>query len=109
VSSLTKQQEIKLLNLLGLAFRARMVITGEKEVLNAVKTDKAKLVFIASDASDKTKDRFDKKCFFHHVVVNYDLHSDDIMHALGKSLCKILTITDEGFKLAAEKIIMEVK
>lgn len=107
--SLTKPQEVQLLNLLGLALRARRVITGEKEVLFAIKAGKAKMVFVASDASLKTKDRFDKKCFFHHVPVNYELSSDDLAHALGKNICKIVTIVDDGFKLAAEKIITEDK
>lgn len=104
-----QDNQIKLMNLLGLAYRANKIITSEKEVLRAIKTKKAKMVFVASDSSLKTIDRFDKKCFFHKIPLNLKLNSDELAHALGKNLCKIVTITDDGFKDIAEKIFMEVK
>ena len=41
-------------NLIGLAARARKIVTGEM-VLNAIRNHSAKLVVIADDASDNTK------------------------------------------------------
>ncbi|MGD9605105.1 MAG: L7Ae/L30e/S12e/Gadd45 family ribosomal protein [Bacilli bacterium] len=102
-------KQTKVLNLIGLAYRAKKLVTSEKEVLNVVKTDKAKMVFVASDASLKTKDRFDKKCFYHKVPLYLDFDSDQLAHALGKSLCKIVAITDAGFTDVVQKIFMEVK
>jgi len=109
VSNLQDSQKNKIMNLLGLAYRANKIVTIEKEVLKAIKTKKAKLVLVACDASPKTKDRFDKKCFFHKIPLYFHLQSDEIAHALGKSLSKIVAITEDGFKEIAEKIFMEVK
>ncbi|MDR2465677.1 MAG: ribosomal L7Ae/L30e/S12e/Gadd45 family protein, partial [Streptococcaceae bacterium] len=41
----------KLLNLLGLAMRAKKLSSGEAIVLEEIRRQKAKLVFVANDAS----------------------------------------------------------
>ena len=55
------------LNLLGLAFKAGKVTTGEDLVIKSMQHGKAKIVFVASDSSSSTIDKFDKKCFFYKV------------------------------------------
>lgn len=42
-------------SLLGLAYRARKVISGEELVLKEVRNKRAKLVLLADDASSNTK------------------------------------------------------
>jgi ribosomal protein L7Ae-like RNA K-turn-binding protein len=45
----------KILNMLGLARRAGKLVTGEELVVDEVRKQKAKLVFVASDASENTR------------------------------------------------------
>ena len=52
------------LKVLGLAYRARKLVLGE-EVLNQIK--KVKLLFIASDISEKSRIRFTKKCHYYNI------------------------------------------
>ena len=61
--------EKKILSLLGLAFRAGKVVSGEFAVKEAVRGQTAELVLVAGDASDNTKKLFHDKCSF------YKMHS----------------------------------
>ena len=58
---LIKQQ---VLNLLGLAKRAGKLVAGEDTVLNLLKQNKLKIVFVAADASEKQIDKFNKNVIF---------------------------------------------
>ena len=53
----------KILDYLGIAKKGGMLITGEEGVIRALQTNKAKIVFVASDASLNTLDKFKRKCF----------------------------------------------
>ncbi len=94
-----------ILNILGLTYRARKLVTGYDPVLRVVRDKNANLVFIASDASDKTKDTFSKKCFFYNVPVNYSFNSDELADSLGKKLVKIAAVCDKGFYDLINKLI----
>lgn len=87
----------KALNLLGLAYKARKVITGEENVIKLLQNQKAKIVFVASDASSRTIDNFKRKCFFYKTRVNFSFNTEELTKAVGKTLVKILAITDQGF------------
>lgn len=50
-----------LLQLLGLAARARKTISGEELVVKEIRSGKAKLVFLASDASANTSKKIQDK------------------------------------------------
>ena len=90
----------KVLNLLGLAYKAKKIINGEENVIFALKSGKCKIVFVANDASLKTIDRIDKKCFFYNTMINRELS-----RAIGRPLVKILALTDQGFYEALVKIL----
>lgn len=94
-----------ILNVLGLAYRARKLITGYDPVLRVIRNNKVNLVFIASDASDKTKDTFRKKCFFYNVPINFSFNCDELSNYLGKKLVKIAAICDKGFYDVINKLI----
>ncbi|MCK9471467.1 MAG: ribosomal L7Ae/L30e/S12e/Gadd45 family protein [Bacilli bacterium] len=93
----------KVLNLLGLANRARKLVAGEDTVLRLLKQKKLKIVFVASDASLKQIDKFEKKCFFYETKMNNDYTCDELSNAIGKPMCKILAVTDQGFLDALNK------
>ena len=49
------------LNILGLAARARKIITGET-LITKIRNNEVEFVIIASDASDNTKKKITDKC-----------------------------------------------
>ncbi|MFA6842830.1 MAG: ribosomal L7Ae/L30e/S12e/Gadd45 family protein [Bacilli bacterium] len=85
----------KILNLLGIAKKAGLLITGYDAVLDGVQQNKIKLVFVGSDCSDSTKETFNKKCSFHKTDINMEFTSTDLSHAIGTNR-KIIGVTDNG-------------
>ena len=92
------------LNLLGLAFKAGKVTTGEDLVIKSMQHGKAKIVFVASDSSSSTIDKFDKKCFFYKVECVFEFNTDELSKAIGKPMRRIIALTDKGFCDAFRKI-----
>lgn len=94
----------KILNLLGLAQRAGYIISGEESVEVALTKHTVKIVFVANDASAKTRDKFMRKCYFYHVECNTDYSSEELSKALGKPR-KIVGLIDQGFYVALERLM----
>ena len=84
------------LNRLGLAQVAGKLESGEDQVLKAIRSGQAKLVFVASDASLRTQKKFKDKCSYYKIPINLDHDTLAISQALGKkrSTC---ALTDSGF------------
>ena len=57
-----------MINIIGLASRARKVTTGTDRLL-IVRKGKIKLVFLATNASDNTKKLVSDKCKYYNVQV----------------------------------------
>ena len=51
----------KILQLLGIANRAGKIVSGYSEVLHKLQQEKIHILFVATDASDKTKTTFENK------------------------------------------------
>ncbi len=92
----------KVLNLLGLATRAGLLVSGEDIVIDAMRKKKAKIVFLGSDCSESTLDKFEKKCFHYKVELNTMFTSEELSHSIGKTRT-VLAIIDEGFQKAIKK------
>ncbi|MDY0063656.1 MAG: 50S ribosomal protein L7 [Bacilli bacterium] len=92
----------KVLNLLGLAQRAGFIVSGEEANLLALQHGRLKILFVAKDASDRTKDKFNRKCYFYKVMCNFEFTSEELSSALGKQR-KIVGLTDQGFFVTLEK------
>lgn len=83
--------------MLGLATRARKVVSGEFSTERALQDFSATLVIVAEDASANTKKKFKNKCEFYEVpYYEYGLMAE-LGHAMGKESRASLAITDEGF------------
>lgn len=93
----------QVLNLLGLARKAGKLAAGEDTVLKLLRQNKLKIVFVANDASARQIDKFDKKCFFYNTKMNNSFTCNELSKAIGKPMCKILAITDQGFLDALNK------
>lgn len=76
--------------------KAGKIVSGEDNVIVSMQKKKAKIVFVASDSSESTLDKFKNKCFFYKIELNTMFLGDELSHSIGKTR-KILAITDEGF------------
>ncbi|PMD73504.1 L7Ae/L30e/S12e/Gadd45 family ribosomal protein [Companilactobacillus nuruki] len=92
------------LNLLGLAVRARKVISGTELTINGVRSSEVKLVIMASDCSNRTKKDLHNKASYYNVPVVDTLNSSEIKTAIGKDR-KVMGITDLGFAKRLEEIM----
>ena len=93
----------KSLQLLGLIYRAKKLVLGE-DVLNSLKD--CKLLIIASDTSEKNRERYLKKCDYYRLVHIDDFTSEELSTALGKNNIKLIGVTDEGF---AKSLLSKLK
>ena len=77
----------RVLSLLGLAYRANKIKFGES-VLENIKT--CQYLFIADDASDKTKERYIKKCEYYDIPYTTAYNTEQLSLCLGKKMVKIM-------------------
>ena len=87
----------KVLSLIGLATKAGKSVCGEFLTERETKAGRAALVIIAADASDNTKDKFQKMCKFYKVPIYLYGDKDTLGHAMGKEFRASLAILDDGF------------
>ncbi|MCF7923903.1 MAG: YlxQ-related RNA-binding protein [Candidatus Izimaplasma sp.] len=92
----------KILSILGLCKRANRLVSGEGFALEKIKSNKAKLVFLASDAGVNTTKRIKDKSSFYNVFVIDSFSTDELSKAIGKNNRKVIVVTDSGF---AKKIM----
>lgn len=86
---------LKPISKLGLAFKAKKVVWGEKAVLAHM--TEIKLIILARDAGQNITTKIQKKAHFYELPILTSFSSDEIEKAIGKrTIC--LGITDEGFK-----------
>jgi ribosomal protein L7Ae-like RNA K-turn-binding protein len=97
--------EKKFLALLGLAQKAGKVVSGEAAVQNAVKTGKAGLIIIATDASQNTKKMYNDMSAYYNIAIYSGLSKEQMGAAIGKIHRVALAVTDAGFgKLLAQAL-----
>lgn len=79
-------------NMLGLAQRAGKLISGDERVESAVKNNQAKVIVMASDASDATQKRYQQWSNEYHIPLDTTFDRVEISHAIGRSrsLCAIV-------------------
>ncbi|RLQ95924.1 YlxQ family RNA-binding protein [Falsibacillus albus] len=85
------------MSLLGLANRARKIISGEELVLKEVKNGRAKLVLLSKDASQNTSKKILDKCHYYRTPVKMVENRDDLGQAIGKQARVAVAVIDEGF------------
>ena len=96
----------KVLSLIGLAMKAGRCTSGETMTENETKLGRARLVIVASEASDNTKKKFRDMCEFYKVPICFYGDKDTLGHAMGKEFRASLAILDKGF---ADGIRKELK
>lgn len=95
----------KVLSMLGLAQRARKLVSGEFATEKAVKCQEAVLVIVAGDASDNTKKMFSNMCAYYKVPILILENKEKLGHAIGKELRASVAILDSGFGKAIMSLV----
>lgn len=80
---------------IGLAFRAGLVVFGEKAVLSEI--SKMRLIFLASDAGANITKKIHDKCTFYNIPMRHDLDKSILSKAISKSVT-VIGIKDTGFR-----------
>ena len=84
----------KVIGTIGLAARARKISFGADSVEYDIKEGKVKLVIVAKDSSERTREKFKKICEMYHVPIIIDGEIEQLSKAIGKSNKAIIGIKD---------------
>ncbi len=87
----------KALSMISLATKAGKTASGEFSTEKEVKSFRAHLVIVATDASENTKKKFQNMCEFYEVPIYFYGDKDTLGHAMGKEFRASLAVTDAGF------------
>ncbi len=90
------------MSLLGLAYRARKVISGEELVIKEIRSRRAKIVLLSKDASLNTEKKITDKCHFYKVPIIRVENRTMLGEAIGKDSRVVVAVQDDGF---AKKLI----
>lgn len=88
--------------LLGLANRARKVVSGEDLVIKEIRNARAKLVLLTEDASSNTAKKVTDKCNYYNVPYKKVADRAILGRSIGKESRVVVAVTDQGF---ANKLI----
>lgn len=94
----------KVLGLLGLARRARQLVSGEAIVLKNIQTKQAKFVFLAQDAGPATKKKFTDKCRSYGVPCSQAFTKSQLSQATGQSRT-VIGVVQPGFARKFEELL----
>lgn len=88
----------KVVGYLGIASKARYVISGESDVIKGIQKGQVKIVLLATDIGSNASKKIHDKCYFYKITLFDKLDSETISNAIGKMNRKVVGITDEGIK-----------
>ena len=94
----------EVLKLLGIATRAKKIISGEEFCLDAIRKNQIKYLFLASDAGVNTTKRITDKANFYNVEVDTSFTSTELSGAIGKNNRKVIGVIDIGFAKKIKEI-----
>ena len=86
-----------ILKLLGLAMRAKKVISGEDFCVEGIRSGEIKFLLLASDAGINTTKKITDKANFYNVPINNQFTSNELSSAIGKNNRMVIGIKDIGF------------
>ncbi|AZU61525.1 YlxQ family RNA-binding protein [Neobacillus mesonae] len=89
-------------SLLGLANRARKIISGEELSVKEIRNGKAKLILLSRDASVNTTKKITDKCNSYNVPLKMVENRHLLGQAIGKEARVVVAVLDDGF---AKKLV----
>lgn len=87
----------KIYGLLGLARRAGKISFGTESAKETIEKNKAKLVIVAEDCSDRTKKNFELVCKNENVPIRIFGTIESLSKSIGQSNKAVIAIKDENF------------
>ncbi|MBR3121542.1 ribosomal L7Ae/L30e/S12e/Gadd45 family protein [Oceanobacillus profundus] len=93
------------LNMIGLAYRAGKCSLGEETILKDIRSNRAKLVIIASDIGPQTKKKLTDKCNYYEVPYRIADDRETLSNAIGKSHRVAIAILDTGFAAKIKSLL----
>jgi ribosomal protein L7Ae-like RNA K-turn-binding protein len=94
-SDLTDNKRI--MGMLGIAAKAGRLKSGEFQSEESVKSGRARLCILASDASERTSKHFRDMCEYRHIpVYKADIGKDALGQTIGRGQRTSVTIEDKG-------------
>lgn len=99
----------KILSFLGIAMKAGKLRSGEFACEMAIKEGDAKLIVVASDASDNTKKKFNNSCKYYKVDYLEFGTKEILSKSIGKDIRSVICITDDGFKNGILELIEKIR
>ena len=90
--------------LLGIAMKAGKIQSGEFAAEKSVKSGLSELLILAEDASEGTAKKFRNMCEYYHVPMFIKGSKETNGAALGKDERSVISVNDQGFADALEKI-----
>ena len=94
----------KILGLIGLSAKAGKICFGSDSVESEIKKRKVKLVIVAEDSSQRTKQKFQKICNEAQVNILIMQNIENISKAIGKSNKAVIGIKDINLASQIQKI-----
>lgn len=94
---------------LGLAMRAGKVLAGEAIVLSGAKSQKVKLVLLATDVAKNNQKKVTDKCATYGVPVLQIATIEEQSMAIGKANRVVIGITDSGFAKGLKERLTKVE
>ncbi|MCA1062412.1 YlxQ family RNA-binding protein [Rossellomorea sp. AcN35-11] len=95
------------MSLLGLANRARKIISGEELVVKEVRGGRGKLVILSKDASANTFKKITDKCKSYNVPVSLVESRYELGQAIGKEARVVVAVMDAGFAQKLSELLDE--
>lgn len=100
-------REQRIQNLLGMAQRARKVVSGAFAVEQAVKDGTAKLLLIAEDAEENSVKAYREFAKKSHIPCFTALRKDSMGACMGKEYRAVAALLDDGFSKSLRKLLEE--
>lgn len=104
MTELSDFNRTKLAHSLGMAKKAGKLITGEDLVIKAIQNDRARLVFVASDAAPNLMKRMTDKTTYYEIPMLDTLSTAELSHAIGSDR-KVIAVQDKGFAKKMESLM----
>jgi ribosomal protein L7Ae-like RNA K-turn-binding protein len=93
------------MSILGLANRARKIISGEELTVKQIQSGKAKLILLSADASPNTTKKITDKCKSYEVPLKMVEDRHLLGQAIGKDARVVVAVLDNGFAKRLETLL----
>ncbi|GIN61567.1 putative ribosomal protein YlxQ [Robertmurraya siralis] len=93
------------MSLLGLANRARKIISGEELVVKEIRSGRAKLVLLSADASANTAKKVTDKCNSFSIPYKLVENRNLLGQSIGKEARVVVAVLDAGFANKLKQVL----